>query len=113
MRTKRAVTRKGDEHARPSNDAQGKEQAPDDRDKRQKKTLAPEAWFSLLLLRLRRESRAHERDRRLDVSRHERRIDPDDTVTRANQHRITARIGASLLGVVPAIDLDHEPLSGR
>ena len=57
--------------------------------------------------------RADERDRRLDVSRHERRIDPDDAVTRASKHRVTARIGASLLGVVPAIDFDREPLCRR
>ena len=43
----------------------------------------------------------------------EQPIQPQDAVARASEHRIAVRIGAGLRGVVPAIDLDHEPLRRR
>jgi len=49
----------------------------------------------------------------LEISHDQRGIQPEHAVTRASQHRIAARLGASLLGVMPAIDLDHQPLGGR
>ena len=57
--------------------------------------------------------RAHERDGCLDVSRHQRRIHAEYTTTIPREHRIPVRIRASLLIVMTAIDLDHQPLSGR
>ena len=59
------------------------------------------------------ERRAHERGGRLDVSHHERRSEPKHAVARASQHRIAAGVSAILLSVIPAIDLNHEPLSRR
>ena len=40
-------------------------------------------------------------------------IQPEYAIASASEHRSTARIGASRLGVMPAIDLDHSPMSGR
>jgi len=38
---------------------------------------------------------------------------PEHAVASAGQHSITSRIRVTLLGVVAAIDLDHEPFSRR
>ena len=46
---------------------------------------------------------ADERDGRRDVSLDELRIEPKHAVARARKHRVTARVSASLLGVIPAI----------
>ncbi len=59
------------------------------------------------------ERRSDARNGRLDVLRHDNGIQPDNAIASTREHRITARVRTSLLGVMPAIDLHHEALSGR
>jgi hypothetical protein len=48
----------------------------------------------------------------LDVADDERRFDPNDAISGALQRCIPARVTACALGVIRAIDLNHETLSG-
>ena len=68
-------------------------------------------FFALRVRRSRRERRTYARDGRLNVALDQGRVQPEHAGAR--EHRVTARISASLLVVVPAIDPDHEPPSGR
>src|SRR6185369_5352553 len=49
----------------------------------------------------------HPRHCLLDVPHHARSVQPKHAIACAREHRITARIRARSLDVIPAIDLDH------
>jgi hypothetical protein len=55
---------------------------------------------------------ADSRDSALDVTSDERRRNAKHTIAWALERRITARVSASVLAVIRAIDLNHETLRG-
>src|SRR6185369_17162558 len=62
--------------------------------------------------RLGEERSADTSDGTFDIAHDERRFEPENAISGADERRISARVGAGTLGVVDAIDLEHETLRG-